>query len=77
MAIYILTTNIILLSTLIAILTTTYDELRANAKTVWAWERFDIILEGILLFIYFLKYIFIKYMYIIICILYDIKARVR
>ena len=41
-----LQTNVVLLSTLIAILTKTYDDLQANAKTVWAWNRFDIVLEG-------------------------------
>ena len=38
--------NVILLSTLVAVLTTTYEELRSNSKIVWAWTQYDVILEG-------------------------------
>ena len=47
MALYVLLTSVILLSTLIAMLSKLYDEIKGNADNVWSWNRFDIILEGI------------------------------
>ena len=38
--------NVILLSTLVAVLTTTYEELRSKSRIVWAWTQYDVILEG-------------------------------
>ena len=38
--------NVILLSILVAILSSLYEDLQNNAKVISAWHRFDIILEG-------------------------------
>ena len=45
-ALYMIISTLMLLNTLIAILSHTYDKIKETSDNYWAWQRYDIILEG-------------------------------
>ena len=47
-ALYMVLSTLMLLNTLIAILSHTYENIKGSSDNYWAWQRYDIILEGII-----------------------------